>query len=71
MRVPLSESKETSRRMQAKLAGDAQVAGVGITDPFAEHRSRPLLEHLEDYGRYLEAKETLARHSSITLTMHH
>src|SRR5262249_47790671 len=56
MRVPLSESKETSRRMLAKIAGDAQLAGVGIADPFAEHRSRPLLEHLEDFRRYLKAK---------------
>jgi integrase len=55
-RVPLSESKETSRRMLAKIAGDAQLASVGITDPFAEHRARPLLEHLEDFRRYLEAK---------------
>jgi integrase len=56
MRVPLSESKETSRRMLAKIAGDAQLAGVGIVDPFAEHRSRPLPEHLEDFRRYLAAK---------------
>src|SRR5262245_60436948 len=56
MRVPLSENKETSRRMLAKIAGDAQLAGVGIADPFAEHRGRSLLEHLEDFRRYLEAK---------------
>jgi hypothetical protein len=43
--------------MLAKLAGDAQLAGVGIAeDPFAEHRARPLLEHLEDFHRYLVAK---------------
>jgi hypothetical protein len=42
--------------MLAKIAGDAQLAGVGIVDPFAEHRSRPLLEHLEDFRRYLAAK---------------
>jgi hypothetical protein len=36
MRVPLSESKETSRRMLAKIAYDAQLAGVGIADPFAK-----------------------------------
>jgi integrase len=55
-RVPLSESKETARRMLAKLAGDAQLAGVGIEDPFAEHKSRTALEHLDDYRRYLTAK---------------
>ena len=56
MRVPLSESKETSRRMLAKIAGDAQLAAVGIGDPFAKHRSRPLAEHIEDFGRYLTAE---------------
>jgi integrase len=52
MRVPLSESKETARRMLAKLSGDAQLVGVGLGDPFQDHRARPLAEHLEDYRRY-------------------
>lgn len=52
-RVPLSESKDLARRMLAKLAGDAQLAGVGLTDPFEAHRGRPLAEHLEDYRRHL------------------
>ena len=37
--------------MLAKLSGDSQLAGVGISDRFDEHR--PLTEHLEDFGRYL------------------
>jgi integrase len=61
-RVPLSESKETARRMLAKLAGDAQLAGVGLADPFAGHRARPLLEHLEDFGRYLAARGNTTDH---------
>jgi integrase len=66
LRVPLSESKETSRRVLAKIAGDAQLAGVGIADPFALHRSRPLLDHLEDFRRYLEAKGNTAEHVAKT-----
>jgi hypothetical protein len=54
-RVPLSESKETARRMLNKLRGDAELASVGIVDPFAEDRKRPLLEHLEDFRHYLKA----------------
>src|SRR5262245_270599 len=65
-RVPLSESKETARRMLAKLAGDAQLAGVGIADPYAEHRHRPLLEHLEDFRRYLAAQNNVAEHVAKT-----
>lgn len=54
--VKLSGNKDVARRMLAKLAGDAQLVSVGIVDPFAEHRARPLIEHLEDFGRYLAAK---------------
>jgi integrase len=60
--VRLSRSKETARRMLAKLAGDAQLASVGITDPFAEHRARPLTEHAEDFVRHLAAKGDTAKH---------
>ena len=67
VRVPLSESKETSRRMLAKLTGDAELAGVGIVDPFAEHPARPLAEHLEDFGRYLFAKGNVPEHVHKTM----
>src|SRR5947209_1566671 len=60
--VKLSASKETARRMLAKLAGDAQLAGVGIVDPFAGHRDRPLLAHLEDYRRFMAGKGDTAEH---------
>jgi integrase len=61
-RVPLSESKETARRMLNKIAGDAELASVGITDPFAGQRRRPLPEHLEDYARFLEGKGDCPKH---------
>jgi integrase len=65
-RVPLSESKETARRMLAKLAGDAQLAGVGIEDRFAEHRARPAPDHLDDYRRHLTAKGDTAEYVAKT-----
>src|SRR5207237_708486 len=67
VRVPLSESKDVARRMLAKLAGDAQLASAGIVDPFAEHRRRPLAEHLKDFGRYLKAKGNTADHVAKTV----
>jgi integrase len=67
VRVPLSESKEVARKMLAKVAGDAQMASVGIVDPFADHRGRPLPEHVEDFGRYLAAKGNTAEHVEKTL----
>jgi hypothetical protein len=42
--VPLSKSKDIAGRMLAKLAGDAQLARVGISDPCAEHRALANLE---------------------------
>jgi integrase len=60
--VKLSKSKETARRMLAKLAGDAQLASVGIADPYAEHRQRPLAEHAEDFASYLRAKGNTEDH---------
>jgi integrase len=66
VRVPLSESKDTARRMLAKLAGDAQLAGVGIVDPFGDHRATPLAEHLEDFRRYLAAKGNVSEHVAKT-----
>lgn len=52
----LSESKETARRMLAKLTGDAQLASVGLIDPFENHRGRSLGEHLEDFRKFLVAR---------------
>src|SRR5262249_49519380 len=67
--VKLPTSKEIARRMLAKLAGDAQLASAGIADPFAEHRSRPILEHLEDYGRFVAGKDNTAKYSEQTVSM--
>jgi integrase len=61
-RTPLSESKSIAQRMLNKLLGDAQLASVGIVDPFGEDRQRPLLDHLEDFRRYLAAKGDTAGH---------
>jgi integrase len=60
--VKLSMSKEIARRMLAKLAGDAQLARVGLADPYAGHRERPLLEHLEDFARALATRNNTAAH---------
>ena len=48
--------------MLAKIAGDAQLAAVGIGDPFAKHRSRPLAEHIEDFRTLLDCGR---RHLSV------
>jgi integrase len=61
--VRLSHSKETARRMLNKLAGDGELASVGIKDRFSEQEARPLLEHLEDFARFLKAKGDTEKHA--------
>ena len=63
----LSKSKEIAGRMLAKLAGDSQLASVGIRDPFAEHRDRPLAEQAEEFGRYLSGKGNTEGHVKKTV----
>src|SRR5262249_49951448 len=45
-----------SRQMLNKIEEDVRKAQLGMADPFADHRGRPLLDHLEDFRRYLAAK---------------
>src|SRR6266849_985087 len=56
-KVTLCTDKTASKQMLAKLVVDAKMARLDMTDPFEEHRNRPLAEHLNDYGRYLEAED--------------
>jgi integrase len=39
-----------------------------MADPFEQHSRRPLSEHLEDYGRFLEGKGDSAKHVSQTVS---
>lgn len=53
--VNLSENKETARRMLAELQRNAELARVGLGDPYARHRRRPLAEHVEEFAAALAA----------------
>lgn len=66
IRVPLSDNKEIARRMLAKLAGDAQLQGVGIDVASTEQLARPIAEHVEDFRRYLGSKGNTADHVART-----
>ena len=48
--VPLCGDKTASKQMLGKLIADAKLAEHGLGDRFAEHRKRPLAEHLADWG---------------------
>jgi integrase/recombinase XerC len=61
-RVTLCTNKEAAELMLADLMRKAAMGKVGITDPYEEHRLRPLAEHLADYRRELEARGNAPRY---------
>ncbi len=55
-RVALCPDKQESQRMLTKLVTDAAEGRHGLRDPFEQHRSVPLSQHLADFARELETK---------------
>ena len=53
---PLSTDKTAAGQMLADLVKKAERKKANLTDPFESHSNRPLLDHLDDYRRYLEAE---------------
>jgi hypothetical protein len=53
---PLSTNKVAAQQILAELVKKAELGKAGIGNPFEEHSRRPLLDHFEDYSRYLLAK---------------
>ena len=54
--VPLCTDKTASKQMLAKLVVDAKLTAHGLGDAFADSHKRPLVEHLDDYRRCLDAE---------------
>ena len=65
--MPLCRDKAAARTMFNKLLTDDALAGVGIVDPYADHRKRPLADHLADYAAELERRGNSADHVRQTL----
>ncbi len=61
LRVALSTNKEAAQIMLAELVRKAELGRVGISDPYEEHRRRPLVEHLVDFEADLRAKGNTAK----------
>jgi excisionase family DNA binding protein len=62
-RVPLSESKETSKRMLSRLVAEAELGSVGIEEKW----SKPLSEHLDDFRRHVAANNRTKDHVTRTV----
>ena len=60
--VPLCTNKAAAEVMLADLVRKAERAEIGITDPYEEHRRRPLAEHLADWQAALLAGGATPKH---------
>ncbi len=65
-RIRAFKDKAATAQLAAKLEREAELAQAGIVDKYAEHRSRPLSEHLADFKASLLSKGTTAQHAEIT-----
>ena len=61
-RVKLCSDRTASQQMLNDMVRRAERQEAGIVDPFEEHRTRLLTEHLDDFRAYLEAKNNTAKH---------
>ncbi len=61
-RVPLSADKRVAVQMLRKRLGDAELQSVGLVDPLAGQKVKPLADHLSDYCDHLTAKGDTPAH---------
>jgi hypothetical protein len=61
-KVPLCRDKQVAERMLKKLEADAELAAVGLADPFAKCKRTLLAAHLADYETHLRAKNDTEGH---------
>jgi hypothetical protein len=66
--VPLCRDKQAAERMLTKRQADADLASVGLADPFVEGKAIPLVEHLAAYRVALEGKGDTSRHVDLTVS---
>ena len=60
--VPGYRDLGATKALAAKLEKDSARGQEGLIDPFAEHRRRPLSEHVADFQAALEAKGNTPHH---------
>ncbi|AMV23318.1 hypothetical protein VT84_02845 [Gemmata sp. SH-PL17] len=65
--VPLCRDKQAAERTLRKRETDTALASVGLTNPFAAHRQRPLADHLKDFAAHLRAKGDTEPHIQLTI----
>jgi integrase len=63
--VPLSANKTAAEQMLAELVRKAEYKKANLSDPFEEHRGRPLAEHLDDFEASLRNKGDTETHARL------
>ena len=66
-RIKGFKDKTATAQLAAKLEKEAELAESGVIDKFAEHRKRPLLEHIEDFRQSLLAKGDTLEYARLTV----
>ena len=65
--VGLCDDAEAAESMLSEMKQRAKRIARGDIDPFEEHRTRPLAEHVEDFRTFLESKGNTAGHVALTV----
>ena len=65
--VALCDDEAGAEEMLAAMKQRAKRIARGDIDPFEDHRSRPLAEHVEDFRTFLESKGNTAGHVALTV----
>ncbi len=66
-RVPGFTDKQATVQLAAELERQAARRESGLVDRFAEHRKRPLREHLDDWRKALLTKSTTEKHVNLVV----
>ena len=66
-RVPLATDKSAAQAMLNDIVRRVEQRQAGLFDPYEEHAKRPLSSHLDDYERFLRAKDNSAKHVGQTI----
>src|SRR6516164_4565833 len=65
--VPLCPDLGRSKQLLNKLLADAALRQHGLADPYADHRKRPLADHLVDFRAALTAKGNSPNYVALVL----
>ena len=64
-RVKGYKDKTATAQLAAKLEKEAELADAGVVDKYAQHRRRPLTEHLADFRKNLSDKGNTPQHVNL------